>query len=345
VSENPPGWYKDPAEPTTQRYWDGEGWLGAPLPAGATPPAEPPVPKPPAEPTDDRPATLPPAALAPANVPPPALPPTYPPTFPPTYPPPGAPAQPPYQPPGGLPTRGIGPGGAVPPPGTILPPGMPPPGWPAGVPFPGAVVVDIRPHGYALAPLGRRLVARLIDIGMVLVLSSIANGFLLYQYIKELSPYFSAFRRYIATSDQTALDNLPSNDARASTLSLVITVILMAVWIAYEVPFIAAGGQTLGKRIMGIRVIPLEGVHPLGTARALRRWSTLGLPTLLWSCGVGFIIQFIASLSPTFNRPLHLAMHDRAAATVVVSASGRMPAPTESTPTDTTADTTTGGSP
>ncbi len=27
-----PGWYKDPADPTTQRYWDGEGWLGAALP-------------------------------------------------------------------------------------------------------------------------------------------------------------------------------------------------------------------------------------------------------------------------------------------------------------------------
>ncbi|WP_344128429.1 DUF2510 domain-containing protein, partial [Luedemannella flava] len=50
-----PGWYKDPADPTTQRYWDGEGWLGEPLPADATPPPGPPPaappPQPPAEPT------------------------------------------------------------------------------------------------------------------------------------------------------------------------------------------------------------------------------------------------------------------------------------------------------
>ncbi|HEY9482572.1 MAG TPA: DUF2510 domain-containing protein, partial [Micromonosporaceae bacterium] len=38
MSEIASGWYKDPADPTTQRYWDGEVWIGDPLPADATPP-------------------------------------------------------------------------------------------------------------------------------------------------------------------------------------------------------------------------------------------------------------------------------------------------------------------
>ncbi len=42
VSEIAAGWYKDPAEPTTQRYWTGEEWIGEPLPVGDTPPAGPP---------------------------------------------------------------------------------------------------------------------------------------------------------------------------------------------------------------------------------------------------------------------------------------------------------------
>ena len=42
MSSVAPGWYKDPAEPTTQRYWDGEGWVGPPIPADATPPDGPP---------------------------------------------------------------------------------------------------------------------------------------------------------------------------------------------------------------------------------------------------------------------------------------------------------------
>ncbi|TDC50129.1 DUF2510 domain-containing protein, partial [Micromonospora sp. KC207] len=33
-----PGWYVDPADPDTRRYWDGEGWIGAPIPVDQTPP-------------------------------------------------------------------------------------------------------------------------------------------------------------------------------------------------------------------------------------------------------------------------------------------------------------------
>lgn len=42
-----PGWYPDPVEPEVQRYWDGEQWLGSPIPVDATPPATPPPPPPP----------------------------------------------------------------------------------------------------------------------------------------------------------------------------------------------------------------------------------------------------------------------------------------------------------
>ncbi|MGK5442114.1 DUF2510 domain-containing protein, partial [Micromonospora sp. URMC 105] len=41
-----PGWYVDPAEPTTRRWWDGEGWVGAPVPVDVTPPEGPPPPEP-----------------------------------------------------------------------------------------------------------------------------------------------------------------------------------------------------------------------------------------------------------------------------------------------------------
>lgn len=325
MSENPAGWYTDPAEPTTQRYWDGDGWVGASLPIDATPPDGP------LQST----VTLPPPATPPAGAPPAGVPgqaafpgaggyppqPVYPPAI---YPRPGDASRPPAGPglpPGAFPPGSLPSGGR---PG-VFPPGTPPPGWPAGVPFPGGLIIDIRPHGFALAPLGRRLVARLIDIGVVLVLGGIASSLLLYQFIREVAPYYSAVVKALSSSNPAAAQNLPTTSSRASTLSLIITLILMAVWVAYEVPFIAAGGQTLGKRIMGIRVVPLEGLHPVGFARALRRWSTLGLPTLLWTClGVGFILQFIGSLSPVLNRPLHLAMHDRAAATIVVSTAGRI---------------------
>lgn len=51
-----PGWYADPAAPETQRYWDGEQWIGDPLPADATPPPGPPPPRTPAPPPAPGPA-------------------------------------------------------------------------------------------------------------------------------------------------------------------------------------------------------------------------------------------------------------------------------------------------
>jgi hypothetical protein len=62
----------------------------------------------------------------------------------------------------------------------------------------------------------------------------------------------------------------------------------------------------------------LEGAAPLGFGRALRRWGVLGWPMIFWVCGLGFILQLVDALSPTWGGPLQLALHDRSAQTVVV---------------------------
>ena len=105
---------------------------------------------------------------------------------------------------------------------------------------------------------------------------------------------------------------------RARFLMALIPVVAAALWLAYEVPSIAQRGQTLGKRVVGIKVLPLESTEPLGFARALRRWNPLGLPVLLWICGIGFILQIVDAISPCLGGPLQLALHDRSARTVVV---------------------------
>ncbi|HEX6073870.1 MAG TPA: RDD family protein [Micromonosporaceae bacterium] len=50
MSDIAPGWYPDPVDTDVQRYWDGEQWLGTPIPVDATPPATPPAAPPPAAP-------------------------------------------------------------------------------------------------------------------------------------------------------------------------------------------------------------------------------------------------------------------------------------------------------
>ena len=66
---------------------------------------------------------------------------------------------------------------------------------------------------------------------------------------------------------------------------------------------------------MRIKVVRLESAEPLGFGRAFRRWSRLGLPTLLWACfGIGLpAAARRLRCSPLFDRPLQQALHDKAA--------------------------------
>jgi uncharacterized RDD family membrane protein YckC len=321
VSDLSPGWYKDPADPDVQRYWDGEGWLGDPIPAGAVPPSGPPKdakpdwtpkPKPPVEADDQPPASGP--SSPPSTV---------------VHAPPGAPAgQPPGWPSGvQLPPGTVLPPGAIPlPPGAPVPPGLfpgdklPPGAIPVLLPGPAPVrIVSIVPaalaHGLPVAPMWARFIARLIDILVVLGLNIVVNGWFAYQYWKEIYPEMAA--AFHATMANQKVEPLTAS-SRLSYLEIVIIVLAAALWFAYEVPSIAGSGQTLGKRVMRVKVMRQESTEPVGFGRAIRRWNPLGLPTLMWYCGIGFLFQIADGLSPLFDWPLRRALHDRSAGTVVV---------------------------
>ncbi|MGA5303361.1 RDD family protein [Nucisporomicrobium flavum] len=354
MSSLPAGWYKDPADPSTQRWWDGEGWLGKAIPADQTPPDGPPPAEeePPAAAQPVTPAAAPgTAAPAPGPAATPGVPETpgvpAAPGAPPTgaVPPPGWPAPPPGwpAPPPGWPAPPPGwhppPGWQPPPPGWQPPPGQqppagwqPPPGYPPGPPgyhlppgypvppagwqpppFPYPYPVQARPHGMALAGLGRRLVARLVDIAAVLVLNVLVNGWLAYQWWLEVEPIFrAAMNEPFATPEPASV--------RSMYLMLTMLFVTTALWLAYEVPALANSGQTLGKRLLRVKVVKLEDTTPLGFGRAFRRWGRLGMWTPLWNCyGLGFVAQLIDAGSVLFDQRLHQALHDKSARTVVVA--------------------------
>ncbi|WP_431973046.1 RDD family protein [Micromonospora haikouensis] len=329
-----PGWYVDPADPDTRRYWDGEGWIGAPIPVDATPPEGPPPVEPPpaaspapgqggpAAPTTT--GSVPASAGGPAAPPAPGPFPGWPGTGQPPF--PGHPGQPTGTgqqpgpvggPPGGFPGQ---PGA----PGQGYPPGWAYPGWPGRPPVP-------RPHGLPLASFGARFVARLIDFGAVFLLNAVVNGWFVYRYVEEVTPYFREVLRRSMAGD-TSTDGLPQPGEQAGGLQVAILLIATALWFAYEVPAMAGNGQTLGKRLLGVRAVPVEADQPLGFGRALRRWSTLGLPTLLWyCCGFGLLLQLVDAVSPLFDHPLRQALHDKRAQTVVVRLPPRPTKPSDGT--------------
>ena len=306
-----PGWYKDPADPATQRWWDGEGWIGDAIPAEATPPPGPPqVKTPPAASVASTPSdtTTPTQEATPAPWP--------------ASPARGRTGAPPPTGSGGT-GRGrpeAGQPGATEarPSGERQPTPGAPGQWPAGFPFP---MPAPRPHGLMLAGAGSRLVARLVDILAVFLLSVIANAWFAVEFWRDFQPFFADYLRWTeGSSNPFAFEGAPTPPESISTLLLLMCVVITAVWFAYEVPASANSGQTLGKRLVGIKVVRVDSEGRLGFGRSLRRWSRLGLPTLLWPlcCGLTALLQVVDCLFVVIDRPLHQALHDKGARTVVV---------------------------
>ena len=255
-----PGWYKDPADPSTQRYWDGEGWVGAPLPVEVTPPAGEPTPL----------------------------------------------SQPKFEP---APRPNV----AVEPPPPV-PTGTARPPWAPAVPL----TEPVKPHGFALASAGTRFAARFIDVGAVLILNLLVNSYFVYLFVIDFVPYYRAVMSAWRRGDT----EFPQAPERLSTLLIVITLLAMALWFAYEVPATAQSGQTLGKRLYSIKVVRIENLEPLGFLRAWRRWNPMGGPLLLFAfiCCAPFaiLLQALDVMFVLLDRMQRMALHDRSAGTYVV---------------------------
>lgn len=138
-----------------------------------------------------------------------------------------------------------------------------------------------------LAPLGRRLLARIIDalvVGVPMALLIIAAG---------------------------GHDSPRGGTYLQQSLALL-------VYFAYDGLMLTSRGQTLGKMAMRIRVARVEGGEiPRGGA-GWARAAVYALPQLV-PC-VGFLFWLLNVLYCTWDQPLRQCLHDKAARTVVVSA-------------------------
>ncbi|MEO3839971.1 RDD family protein [Streptomyces sp. B22F1] len=181
------------------------------------------------------------------------------------------------------------------PPGSMPPPPPPPPygGGPGGSPY-GAP--DPRLAGMPpLGGLGRRLLARIIDALIV--------------YIPV-----SLFLTLIGRVDEVAdTDNTGSQYAWG--------IFGILVYLVYEGLMLTRSGQTVGKKLMGIRVGMLEnGAVPAGGPGWLRA-AVYSLPAIV-PC-IGSLFWLYNVLSCTWDRPYRQCVHDKAAKTVVVSTEGQ----------------------
>ena len=102
--------------------------------------------------------------------------------------------------------------------------------------------------------------------------------------------------------------------------------IVVALTAVYVIGGITLTGRTLGKHLLGIRVVSVADGSLPGLGPAATRWLVVTAPTLVpWVVpSLRGIAPFVtlAIYVPILQPPLHRGLHDRAAGTVVMAKSG-----------------------
>jgi uncharacterized RDD family membrane protein YckC len=180
---------------------------------------------------------------------------------------------------------------------------QPPPGY-FGPPPPA-----LSPAGVPLADFGTRLGAYVIDsilLGVVNLIVIIPALFLLAgQVFARVPDNGTDPGAFFATTFVPLIG-----------FELGIVIFSLGLTYVYTVEMMHRSGQTLGKRILKIRVVPLDPNLRLTRTMAVKRWATEFLPGTF----VGFY-ALIDGLWQLWDRPFQQTLHDKAAQTVVVKVS------------------------
>ncbi|MFI7592419.1 RDD family protein [Micromonospora sp. NPDC049359] len=236
-------------------------------------------------------------------------------TQPPSYPTPPAGGPPPAA--GGVaPSPGPHPQGYgvpphQPPPGYGVPPHQPPPGY--GVPHWPVAQPALSPAGQPLASFGDRLLAWLIDGALASVVSMVL---FLPVFLVLWWQMFSEMTR--TNPDGTLVEPDPATVFTDFFLPLLLAelgvfVVLLGLYWLYHVEYLKRGGQTLGKKIMKLRVVPLDPNRTLDRRMAGRRWLVQYL-----ACSLVPGLSYVDGFWQLWDKPWQQCLHDKFAATVVV---------------------------
>jgi uncharacterized RDD family membrane protein YckC len=157
--------------------------------------------------------------------------------------------------------------------------------------------------GLQTASMGMRLLARIIDGLIVGCPAGIVLGIV------------GAAMASSAASSGTA----PSAGFSIVT-QLLYTVVIFGVYYAYEALMLGAKGQTLGKMMLGLKVVDAQTGQVGGFGPAAIRAAVLPLPGIV-PCGIGALWNLVCALSPFFDSSsgMQQGFHDKAAKTRVIS--------------------------
>ncbi|OKI52822.1 RDD family protein [Micromonospora sp. CB01531] len=189
-------------------------------------------------------------------------------------------------------------------------PGYPPP---AHSPYPGFVPLALAPNGQPLASFTDRLLAWLIDTAVASALAMVlflpVFVWLVVRMVDQMPP---------PGPDGTLAEPDPSmliTDVFLPVLlaELGIFALLLVFYWLYHVEYARRTGQTLGKKVMKIRIVPVEPGATLTRGALGKRY--------LVEFVAGSLVPFASYLDgfwQLWDKPWQQCLHDKFAGTVVV---------------------------
>ncbi|WP_431959653.1 RDD family protein [Actinacidiphila sp. bgisy160] len=151
---------------------------------------------------------------------------------------------------------------------------------------------------------GKRLVARLIDtvvVGAVVAAAAVPLGTSAYEHLRDK---VDAAR---LTGEEMTVWLI---DGTTGVQLGIVAAVALVTGLLYEVLPTAKWGRTLGKKLLGLRVLDIESQYEPGFGQALRRWLTHTVLDAL-------VIGFLGLAWCLFDRPWRQCWHDKAARTFV----------------------------
>jgi uncharacterized RDD family membrane protein YckC len=188
----------------------------------------------------------------------------------------------------------------------------PPPGYgPYPYPTPVPVQMPVGPSGHRLAEFSDRLYAKLIDSGILFVVGAVLAAPV---YVIAIIWLIAKLPTETRVNGQVVGPEADPTVFILGVLGLTAFSLLLtfALNYIYEVEMMFRSGQTIGKRIMKIRVMPVDPSRALTRGMAFKRYAvvvaTAFVPGLGWVDG----------LWQLWDKPWRQCLHDKFAQTLVI---------------------------
>ena len=167
----------------------------------------------------------------------------------------------------------------------------------------------LSPGGQPLADFGTRLLAVLIDTAILTGVAMVVTTPVVFAFV------FSRFDELVATEPGYGPPPDVFGDVVGPLLLLEagLLLLMLAAYYVYYVEMMYRSGQTVGKKAMKVRVVPLDPARRLTRGMAAKRYLVENVAGTL----VPFLV-YLDGLWQLWDQPYRQTLHDKFAQTVVV---------------------------